>query len=85
MKAQKKDYYISNEQMEKLDWFHGRIDYATELIKNIALNKNDEQDYTINFMEFTYDLAQINSKLEIILFEMHMLQHELYKQEIIGK
>jgi hypothetical protein len=82
MKAQKKDYYISNEQFEKLDWFHSRIDYATELIKNIALNRNDEENYIENFMELTYDLAQINSKLELILFEMHILQHQIKEQKI---
>ena len=85
MKVQKKDYYISNEQLEKLDWFHGRIDYATELIKNIALNKNDEENYTENFMELTYDLAQINSKLEHFLCEMYILQHHIKEQKLNGK
>jgi hypothetical protein len=85
MKAQKKDYYISDEQLEKLNWFHGRIDYATELIKNIALNRNDEENYTENFMELTYDLAQINSKLELILFEMHILEHHIKEQKLNGK
>lgn len=82
MKKEKKDYYISNKQFEKLDWFHSRIDYATELIKNIALNRNDEENYIENFMELTYDLAQINSKLELILFEMHILQHYIKEQKI---
>jgi hypothetical protein len=85
MKVQKKDYYISNEQLEKLDWFHGRIDYATELIKNIALNRNDEENYTENFIELTYDLAQINSKLELILCEMYILEHHIKEQKLNGK
>jgi hypothetical protein len=79
MKQEKKQYFITKEQFEKLSEILQELEYGTELIENIALDYN-ERNYSDNFNLCTYDLAQANQKIENMSFEIHKLIYRVNEQ-----
>lgn len=79
MKQEKKHYFITKEQFEKLSEILQELEYGTDNIENIALN-NNERNYSENFANCTYDLGQANKEIENITFEIHKLIYRINEQ-----
>jgi hypothetical protein len=79
MKQEKKQYFITKEQFEKLSEILQELEYGTDNIENIALD-NNERNYFENFAYCTYDLGQANKEIENITFEIHKLIYRINEQ-----
>jgi hypothetical protein len=82
MKQRTKNFYISNEQFESLDYFQHRLQYFIDIIKIIALNERKDINYEDNFKLLTYDLATINEKIEELKVEIYCLEDQITGQKI---
>jgi hypothetical protein len=79
IKEEKKQYFITKEQFEKLTDILQEIEYGTDMIHDIAVN-NNERNYIENFSEITYDLGQANKRIEDVIFEIHKLIYRINEQ-----
>jgi hypothetical protein len=79
MKQEKKQYFISKEQFEKLSDILQEIEYGTDMIEDIAVN-NDEINYNDNFAQCTYDLGKAVKRIDDVAFEIHKLIYRINEQ-----
>jgi len=79
MKQEKKQYFITKEQFEKLSEILQELEYGTDIIEDIALD-NNERNYSENYAICTYDLGQANKRIEDANFEIHRLIYRINEQ-----